>query len=344
MMPRSMPCTAAPAALARAALLGLAAGGCAGAVPSEPPPLAALERPFALLAEPDDEAARAALEPGAFSGASVADARRSLDELAGTPEGVAVARVVENSPAVAAGLQVGDLLLEARWSGPGGAREVRALTWPADWRAVELDAPPGTEVALLLDRAGVELERSLVLAPRLRPAERVAAETFVEDRRVGVVVRTATEVEARAAGLPPGGGAVVVGLARESPWRGAGLRFEDLVVAVDGTPVAHPLALLETVRAAPAGARLRLRVARPLADGGSEELELDAPLSRRARETKELRIPLLLTHQKDGERATTSALLGAVRWERTPAAWSLRLLWLLAFGRGDADRLEEVEG
>ena len=41
--------------------------------------------------------------------------------------------------------------------------------------------------------------------------------------------------EARAAGLGPGGGAVVVGLSERSPWRAAGLRFGDLIVAaLDG--------------------------------------------------------------------------------------------------------------
>ena len=39
----------------------------------------------------------------------------------------------------------------------------------------------------------------------------------------------------------------------------------------------------------------------------------------------------------------TSMLLGLFRWEKTPAAWRVRLLWLIRFSGGDADRLESVE-
>ncbi|MFQ5517227.1 MAG: RNA polymerase sigma factor, partial [Acidimicrobiia bacterium] len=76
-----------------------------------------------------------------------------------------------------------------------------------------------------------EAEAVVQAMERLRPADRGETERFREEDRVGVVVRTATEVEARAVGLGPGGGAVVVGLSRTSPWREAGLRFGDLIVA-----------------------------------------------------------------------------------------------------------------
>ncbi len=51
-------------------------------LPSSPPPLFDLEEPLALIAEPQDEAARVALPPGSFSGVEIAptspaDASRS---------------------------------------------------------------------------------------------------------------------------------------------------------------------------------------------------------------------------------------------------------------------------
>jgi hypothetical protein len=69
-----------------------------------------------------------------------------------------------------------------------------------------------------------------------------------------------------------------------------------------------------------------------------------APLSRREGETRELSIPLVFSYEKENDRTTWSALLGILRWESTPAAWRLRLLWLFRMSRGDADRLESAEG
>ncbi|MBI5364967.1 MAG: PDZ domain-containing protein, partial [Planctomycetes bacterium] len=102
---------------------------------------------------------------------------------------------------------------------------------------------------------------------RARAAKRAEAERFREEAKAGVVVRTATEVEARAAGLAPGAGAVVVGLARKSPWRAAGVRFGDLVVTVDGEPVAHPEVLMSALRTKAGPLRLGL-----LRDGARIEL------------------------------------------------------------------------
>ena len=64
----------------------------------------------------------------------------------------------------------------------------------------------------------------------MRPPDREPAETFREEQHAGIVVRTATEVEARAAGLGAGGGAVLIGLAANSPWRQKGLRFGDVIL------------------------------------------------------------------------------------------------------------------
>lgn len=90
---------------------------CAAPLPVEAPPLHDMEEPVDLLAEPDDEAQRQDLPVGSFSGAYVERAQRSLeaellDDEAGGGDGVLVARVVENSPADAARIAVGDILLE----------------------------------------------------------------------------------------------------------------------------------------------------------------------------------------------------------------------------------------
>jgi C-terminal processing protease CtpA/Prc len=325
-----------PGALAAAGALGLVLCGaaCRSAPPENAPPLATMEEPLALRAEPDDEARRTELDPGAFSGVLVIDGRRSLEALLGEPEGVLVERVVENSPGAAAGLEPGDLLFELET--PAGARE---LHWPSDWRAAELAGQPGESWSVGLDRAGRELRAELSLVARVAPAAREEAPRVREEERVGVVLRGATEVEARAAGLAPGAGAVVVGLSLDSPWRAGGLVFGDLITHVDGAALAHPQQLVEQVRAAEADARLALDVRR-----GEETFALALPLSRRARETTHVHIPLILHYEREREASTTSMLLGLVRVRRTSAAWDARILWLFSFGRGDADRLVEVEG
>jgi C-terminal processing protease CtpA/Prc len=303
----------------------------AHALAKDPPPLFDLEEPFALREEPKDEPQRAALDAGSFTGVTTSDARQSLDALQEAPAGVLVSAIVENSPADEAGLQVGDLLVEARIDG----RSV-PLHWPSEWRKLELDTAPGAAIELVVDRAGADTNAHLVTARRVHPAPREAATRFHEDAKVGVVVRSATEVEARAAGLGPGGGAVIVGLARGSPWRKDGLVYGDLVTAVGGATCAHPEVLLEAIRAAGKGSTLALDVVR---DG--RRLHIEAHLSRRETEVHEFSIPLVYSYSNDRGHHETSFLLGLYKHESTPAAWKTRLLWFISFSGGDSDRLEE---
>jgi C-terminal processing protease CtpA/Prc len=303
-------------------------------VPEEPPPLADLEEPLELFEEPEDELERRELDPGAFTGIEAADARQTLDAMVGDPGAVRVARIVENSPADLAGIREGDLLLAVRID---GEQEVRTLDWPSEWREVELGIEPGSTLEVALDRAGRSMTATLEVLPRARAAPRQEAVRFREEERVGVVVRTATEVEARAAGLAPGGGAVIVGLSLGSPWRGAGLTFGDLIVAIDGEPVDHPQVILNAIRRTSPGKTLEITFRR---DG--QESSVEARNSRRDQELRHFRIPLLYSYENERGVRDVSVLLGIFRYRSTTAAWRLRLLWFFSFEGGDADRLEEV--
>jgi S1-C subfamily serine protease len=293
-----------------------------------------MEEPLPLHEEPKDEDARTALPLGTFTGVTTADARRSLDELEGDASGLRVARVVENSPGDAAGLEEDDLLLDV--SVDGGAP--RALRWPSEWRQVELDAKAGARLRLRVDRAGAIRTAEILAVPRARRTDRNAAQRFREEKRAGFVVRTATEVEARGAGLGPGGGAVVVGLAAASPWRQVGLVFGDLVARVDGRDVAHPQELLAAVREAEEDAVLAAEVFR-----GSERLAFELPVTQRRQELRSVQIPFVYSFERSRGASEMSILAGAVKHRTTAAAWEWRILWLLSFGGGDADRLEEIE-
>lgn len=312
--------------------------GCAslggGDLEKKSPALTDMEEPLPLHEEPKDEAARKALPLGTFTGVTTADARRSLDELEGDAAGLRVARVVENSPGDAAGIEEDDLLLDVAIDGAAP----RALRWPSEWRQVELDAKAGARLRVRLDRAGVVRTTEVIAVPRARGTDRAASQRYREEKRAGFVVRTATEAEARAAGLGPGGGAVVVGLSAASPWRKAGLVFGDLIAKIGERDVAHPQELLAAVREAEEDAVLRAEVVR-----GAERLTFDLPVTRRHQELRSLSIPLLYSYESSRGASETSILVGAVKHRTTSAAWEWRILWLLSFGGGDADVLEELD-
>ncbi|MFY9342762.1 MAG: PDZ domain-containing protein [Planctomycetota bacterium] len=301
-------------------------------MPERSPALGDVEEPLELRGEPDDEAQRRALPAGSFSGLVVDDARDTLAAKLDQPGALRVVQVIENSPAAAAGLLVDDLLLEAK-VGDGAAV---ALQRPSEWRQIELTTPPGAAVTLFVDRAGREARAEMTLVQRLQPAPRGGVERLREEQRVGVVLRGATEVEARGAGLGPGGGAVVVGLSRASPWRTAGVRFGDLLTAIDGKAIAHPQDLLAALRDTAAD-EVVLQFVR-----AGERREVQAPLTGRDRDLNELTVPLLFSYASGRGVSEFSFLLGLVNYRSTAAAWRFRLFWLFAIGAGDTDRLIEV--
>ena len=319
-------------------LLCALAVGCAAPLPVSAPFLSDLERPLRLAQEPNDEALRRELPLGSFSGVEVGAAEDTLEALTGGGEGLRVVRVIENSPAQAADLRPGDLLLEAAATGDA---EFVELSWPSDWAELELLAEPGTQGVVVFDRAGRELETELTWAARVAPRTRAEVVTFEETAHVGVVLRSATEVEAHQAGLAPGAGAVVIGLSRRSPWRAAGITFEDLIVQVDGEPLAAPQELLDKIRETKPGRKLDLVVAGEA--GLGPERSVRARVSSRERAFRRIHIPLLFSCERFGVgRSEWNFLLGLFRFERTPVAWRTRFLWWIDFERGDSERLVEL--
>ncbi len=299
-----------------------------------PPALIDMEEPLSFRDEPQDEEARQALPKRAFSGVVPGESGRSMEELFDPEPGLLVEDVIENSPAAFAGLEKGDLLLEAR---PTGG-EALALRWPSEWHAIEEGNDPGTAVEILYDRAGRERETSLRLVERHAPGSRLPVDRFREEERVGLVLRSATEVEAAGAGLPAGAGAVVVGLSKRSPWRASGVVFGDLLVKVGDREVLHPQVVLDQIRAADPDAELALELRRE-----GEPVSLDVPISERVGEFTDLDIPLLFSYESRGERSDISLLYGLLGYEETAAEWQFTLLWFIHFGGGDTDELEEVE-
>jgi C-terminal processing protease CtpA/Prc len=303
-------------------------------LPTQALPLEDMELSRARLAEPRDEAQRQALPLGTFTGVEVADARRTLESQLTAPEGILVTGVVENSPAVAAGIQEGDILLEAALD----KDQQSPLQWPSDWYGLEQTAAPGSSIHVRFDRAGREGETTLRPVKRLAPPRRLTGSVFREEAKVGVVVRTASEVEAHAAGLTRGQGCVVVGLASTSPWRRAGVLFGDLILKIHDKPVTTPQALLAAIHALDRGDAVEITVFRE-----GKRIDLSTSVSQRARETRAFKIPLIYAYENRRGIEKTSILCGLYRRRKTAVASRTTLLWLIQFTRGDANRLEETK-
>jgi C-terminal processing protease CtpA/Prc len=308
--------------------------GCHSELPTQADPLAEMDVSRERLPLPKDEDERLKLPLGVFTGVEIGDSRQTLEAQLDAPEGVLVGRVVENSPAVAAGIAEGDILLKA------GVNNTTPtpLHWPSDWYKLEQTTPPEAKIHVLFDRAGRSGETDIKPVQRLAPPRRLEAATFREEAKVGVVVRNASEVEARKAALARGEGCVVVGLASSSPWRKAGMVFGDVITDINGEPIANPQALLTAINRLNPGDDVRIGVFRD-----DRKVTLDTSVSRRIKQTKEFDIPLLFSYENNGGIEKTSVLLGLYNHRRTAVASRVTLLWVIRYTVGDATRLEEVK-
>lgn len=129
----------------------------------------------------------------------------------GSRDGVEITRIVEGSPAAAAGLQVGDRVLAA---------DGRPVTSADDLAAIAGAVPAGQALNLRVARQG--WERTLRLAA---PARAASAQTY--GLRLGD----------RAAERPPGTGAVVTAIAAGGPADRAAIALGDVVLRVQGQAV-----------------------------------------------------------------------------------------------------------
>jgi C-terminal processing protease CtpA/Prc len=303
-------------------------------LPTQPVPLAGMDISRDRLPLPKDEGERLKLPPGVFTGIEVSDSRQTLEAQIEAPEGVLVARVVENSPAVAAGIAEGDILLKAAVNNAAPT----PLHWPSDWYKLEQTTPLDAKIHVFFDRAGRDGETDIKPVQRLAPPRRLEAATFREEAKVGVVVRNASEVEAHKAGLARGEGCVVVGLAASSPWRKAGMVFGDVITDLNGQPMPNPQALLTAINHLNPGDEVRIGVFRD-----ERKVTLDTSVSRREKQTTDFDIPLLFTYKNHEGIENTSVLLGLYSHRKTAVASRVTLFWIIDYTVGDATRLEEVK-
>ena len=127
-----------------------------------------------------------------------------------------------------------------------------AIIWLAENEGF---AVPGNMIAAVLDdlKAGREPERG----------------------RIGISARNLTYKEATLFKLESPAGALVVSVEADSPADNAGLRGGDLIMAVDGRPVAGVLQLVRAIRNTRPGAKGTLSVVRSVETADSDEPEIE---------------------------------------------------------------------
>jgi C-terminal processing protease CtpA/Prc len=303
-------------------------------LPTQADPLQNMDLSRARLALPQDEAQRQELPLGVFTGVQVGDARVTLESQLQAPEGVLVTGIIENSPAIVASIQEGDILLEAALN----ENEPMPLQWPSDWYRLEQTASSESSIHVLFDRAGRDGETTLWPVKRLAPPRRLTGDHIREESKVGIVVRDASEVEAHEAGLTRGEGCVVVGLSRTSPWRKAGVVFGDLIMEINDKSIKNPQALLAAIHALDMGEPVKIDIFRD-----HKILCLNTSVSQRDRETVEFNIPLIFTYENRRGIKKTSVLCGLYRLRKTAVASRTTLFWVINYTSGDSNRLEETK-
>jgi S1-C subfamily serine protease len=303
-------------------------------LPTQADPLQDMDLSRARLALPQDEAQRQDLPLGVFTGVEVGDARVTLESQLEAPEGVLVTGIIENSPAIVAGVQEGDILLEAALD----ENTPMPLQWPSDWYRLEQTASIESSIHVVFDRAGRDGDTTLFPVKRLAPPGRLTGNHIREEAKVGLVVRNASEVEAHRAGLARGEGCVIVGLARSSPWRKAGVVFGDLIVDINGKPIKNPQALLATLHTLDKGDAVKIGVFRD-----DKTLILNTSISQRDRETVGFNIPLIFSYENRRGIKKTSVLCGLYRLRKTAVASRTTLFWVINYTTGDSNRLEETK-
>jgi len=158
----------------------------------------------------------------------------------GRTHGVRVSLVADGSPADAAGLSVGDRLLEANG---------RVLGTPLDFEAVLLDLRAGDPIRIRVEGARNEVEMETVTLPTAR-AQRVEVLENLEAITVTEEVRAERGIRSEA-------GALVTGIS-DVLARNLGLREGDVLLQINNTRIRTAEDAATAIRELPRGSRVRI--------------------------------------------------------------------------------------
>lgn len=262
----------------------------------------------------------------AKSNRNVLDARNAFD-------GVTVTRVVENSPADSAGLEVGDVILQVNGE---------ELVDPARLRSLAATLPVGSTI-----RFRVERDRKILLletrtVARMTKADEVvpgAPEQWIENRRLGFEFGPIATERAEALGLDPGEGIAVLRLSPRSPLGDEEIERGHVIRAVDGERIFSPEGFLEYLETREEAKFATLTTAGPDGKWRKRRVRLHRP----DRRVREFSLPLILGFKRAEDESSFFAPLHIFRRNRTGDVVRYRVLWLIVFETGNSDELLEVE-
>jgi serine protease Do len=153
-------------------------------------------------------------------------------------QGILVAQVTGDSPAAAAGVQVGDVIV---------GYQGQSVEDVGDFRNRVALTAPNTEVQLNLLRNGRALQVSATIGSQ--EEEGVAAGATATAREVGLVVQTPTPEMAEQLGVRPGEGVVVTQVLPQSAGATAGITPGTVILQVNRQPVTNAEAFNRAIEA-----------------------------------------------------------------------------------------------
>jgi len=186
------------------------------------------------------------------------------------PRGALVSRVLPESPAARAGLQVGDVIL-----GFNG-REIRTSS---ELPPLVGSTPVGEEVVMAVQRKGKvhELRVKIEELPEREAAVEEKKEAAVQPQqgdRLGLVVRELNSAEIQELELPPGEGGVLVQSVKKGPAARAGIEEGDVLLMLGEHRIRDLAHYRRLVQALPAGREVPLLIQR---DQGPVFIALKVP-------------------------------------------------------------------
>jgi Do/DeqQ family serine protease len=179
-------------------------------------------------------------------------------------EGVLVANVMPSGPAEAAGVKIGDVIVEF-----AGAQ----IKESPDLQSRVAAVTPGQQLDVKVIREGKPVALRVTVGEM--PSDEPATATDTLDDSWGFRVEPLPPEFAQRLPAPSAGGLVVSDVMTGGPADSAGLRRGDIILEVGGKPVGDASAFARELQAIPGGQSVRLYVHRPTGDGSRQFVMLE---------------------------------------------------------------------